>query len=386
MGTRSNPFYRYQNPALGQGFTGLAAAMFPQPDKTQSEIAAREAQAAANMALSAERDQSTRGKTIRNDRYDATPNDLAQLFMSGGRFQDEPLTSNPSYQPPAPIDWNNTNLLLDGLPEQDTQPMMLGGRTATDQMAAALQQMEAYGFKPQDIMKAVGMQQYLGSAGGDNPQSGLPFLPFVGGTPTAGTALSEADQGRISARDANESLNQATTVEGMRNQNRLDIEDVREGGRGARGTNTGRTPALPTVTPRLTAEMRDSIDKRVNDMGYANVESGAIDELTRFATQLYQDPSSDTFKNSAESVFATLDMLETGQMTGVSETLRKNFFGRERRDLNRVSPGERPAPASARPDIANVPGVPAGSRIGNQSAQGWEVLDPDGNLVGHIQE
>ncbi|MDV7398088.1 hypothetical protein RZS08_42190, partial [Arthrospira platensis SPKY1] len=112
--------------------------------KTQSEIAAREAQAAANMALAAERDQNTRGKTIKNDRYDAMPTELAQLFMSGGRFQDEPLTSNPLYQPPAPIDYG---AIMRGEPiQQEAQPMMLGGRTAADQFATALQQMEAYGF------------------------------------------------------------------------------------------------------------------------------------------------------------------------------------------------------------------------------------------------
>ena len=343
MGTRSNPFYRYQNPALGQGFSGLAAAMFPQPDKTQSEIAAREAQAAANMALAAERDQNTRGKTIKNDRYDAMPTELAQLFMSGGRFQDEPLTSNPLYQPPAPIDYG---AMMRGEPiPQEAQPMMLGGRTATDQFATALQQMEAYGFRPDQIMDAIGRMEYLNRAAGADPQAALPFAPFAGVTsPNANTALTPDAQNQISARNAQESLTQATQVEDMRNKNRIDIENIREDGRVSRGTSGGRTPALPTVTPRLTADMRTSLEQRVKAMGYANVEPGAIDELTRFATQLYQDPNNeDTFKNSAESVFATLDMLESGQMAGVSETLRKNFFGRPRRDLNRVPASERPA-------------------------------------------
>lgn len=345
MGTRSNPFYRYQNPALGQGFSGLAAAMFPQPDKTQSEIQAREAQAAANMALAAERDQNTRGKTIRNDRYDAMPTELAQLFMSGGQFQDEALTSNPLYQPPAPIDWNNTNLLLDGLPQQDTQPMMLGGRTAADQMAAALQQMEAYGFRPDQIMDAIGRMEYLNRAGGDDPQSALAFAPFAGVTsPNANTALTPEAQNQISARNAEESLSQALAVQRLQNEGRLNVETLKQDWQDARGPSGGRTPTIPFVPPRLTADMRANIDKRVKDMGYANVEPAAIDELTRFATQLYQDPNNeDTFKNSAESVFATLDMLEAGQLASVSETLRKNFFGRKRIDLNRVPPGERPA-------------------------------------------
>ncbi|MDV7400374.1 hypothetical protein RZS08_53660, partial [Arthrospira platensis SPKY1] len=77
----------------------MAAAMFPQPNKTQSEIQAREAQAAANMALAAERDQNTRGKTIRNDRYEAMPTELAQLFLSGGQFHDE-FERNPNWQAP----------------------------------------------------------------------------------------------------------------------------------------------------------------------------------------------------------------------------------------------------------------------------------------------
>jgi hypothetical protein len=386
MPSRSNPYYRYQNPHLGMAFDGLAGALFPQPNKTASEIQAREAQAAANMALAAERDQNTRGKQIKNDRYAAPPSELAQLFLSG-RLQDEPLTSNPLYEPPAPIDYG---AVFRGEPiPQDVQPMMLGGRTAADQMAAALQQMEALGFRPDQVLQAVGRQQYLNQAMGDDPQSALALAPFVGVNPNANTALDMEAQDRISARNANESLRQATTVEGMRNQNRIEVEGMREDGRSTRGTGSGGSAAsIPAVTPSTAKNMRESLDNRLKQMGYNNIEPQAIDEMLALSTRLFQDRDSDAFKNTALAVQEAVDMLEMGQVPGVSEVLGRSFFGGERRNLTRVPPSQRgaPAPAAALPDITTVPGIPAGARYGNRTAQGIEVLDRSGNLIGHIQE
>lgn len=407
MVTRANPYYQYQNPALGQAFAGIAEAMFPGMNKTQAEVLAKQAQAeasqgqaAASYALAAERGQTTRGKSIKNDRYEAMPTDLAALFLSGGIPKDEPMTSNPLYQPPAPIDYG---ALMRGEPiPQDTQPMFLGGRSATDQLAAALQQMEAYGFKPQDIMKAIGMQQYLGTAAGPDPQAALPFAPFAGVTsPNAGTALSPTAQNRISARDAAEAKDQATAVEGMRSQNRLEIEGIREDGRNSRDANkatkgTGtKAPTLPVVTPSTSKAMRESLSNRLGQMGYKTVAPEAVDELLALASRQFQDPNSDAFKNTALAVQNTVELLETGQVPGVAETLSRSFFGSERRNLNRVPPGERGAapaapaaakPGTTKPDIAKIPGIPQGSRLGTSTAQGWEVFDKSGKLIGHIKE
>jgi hypothetical protein len=345
MVTRTNPFYRYQNPALGQGFAGIAEALFPQPNKAASEIEARQAQAAANLALAAERDQNTRGKQIKNDRFEQMPTGLAEAILSGFQFQEQPMRMNPDYQAPAPIDWENTNLLTQGIPQQDIQPMMVEGRSRADQLAEALQQAQAYGFDLDKMLKSAGMMQYMNQAMGDNPQAALPFAPFAGITsPNANTALTAADQNRISARNADESLNQATTVEGMRNENRIEIEGMREDGRGARGTGrTGSAASIPAVTPSTAKNMRESLENRLKQMGYNNVEPQAVDEMLALSTRLFQDRDSDAFKNTALAVQEAVDMLEMGQVPGVSEVLRRSFFGGERRNLTRVPPGQRGA-------------------------------------------
>lgn len=407
MATRSNPYYQYQNPALGQAFQGIAQAMFPGVDKTQAEILAKQAQAGASQAqaaasysLAAERDQNTRGKSVKNDRYEAAPTDLASLFLSGGRLQDEPMRSNPLFQAPAPIDYS---AVMRGEPVfQDSEPAFLGGRTAVDQLAAALQQMEAYGFKPQEVMKAIGGMQYLNLAAGADPQAALPFAPFAGVTsPNAGTALSSSAQNRISARDAQEALTQATTVEGMRNQNRIEIEGMREDGRNTRGTGTGRTgtgstASIPAVTPSTAKAMRESLTNRLNQLGYSTIEPQAIDSMVSLASRLFQDKSSPAFKNSAQAVQEAVDMLEMGQVPDLTETTKRNFFGSEKRTLSRVPAAERgadPAPAAPaaakpakQPDLAKIPGVPSGSKIGKQTGQGWEVFDKSGKIIGYIQE
>lgn len=400
MATRANPFYRYQNPNLGMAFSGLAEALFPQaePQAAPADTMAREAQAAANFALAAERGENTRGKQIRNDRYAASPTDLAALFLSGGRLQDEELVLNPLSQAPAPIDWSNTNVLLDGIPQRDTQPMFLGGRSAVDQMAGALQMMEAYGFRPDQIMDAIGQLQFLQRAGGDDPQSALPFAPFAGITnPNPNTALSAADQDRISGRNADEALTQATTVEGMRNRNRLEVANLQEAGRDRRAADSPtstRTPTLPTLTPSTAASMRQSLEQRLRQLGHRRPSPEVLDEMTALAARLFQDPSSDAFKNVAVAVQEATEMLEMGMVPTISEQLKEGWFGRTSSTLTRIPPSERSAapqpaaPASAtRPDPSQVQGLPAGARIGNQrTPQGWEVLDRNGRLIGHIQE
>lgn len=397
MATRANPFYRFNNPALGQGFAGIAEALFPQPDKAASEIAAREAQAAANMALAAERDQNTRGKQIKNDRFEQMPTGLAEAILSGFQFQEEPMRMNPDYQAPAPIDWSSTNLLTQGLPQQDIQPMMLEGRTRADQLARALQEAQAYGLNLDDMLKSAGMMQYMNNAMGANPQAGLPFAPFVGVSPNAGTALSPTAQNQISARDAREALTQATTVEGMRNQNRLDVVDannrfqlttgiparlaealavqeLRNDGavqtqgvrnQGRTGGGTGSTASVPTVTPSTAKNMRESLDNRLKQMGYSNIEPQAVDEMLALSTRLFQDRNSSAFKNTALAVQEAVDMLEMGQVPGVSEVLGRTFFGGERRNLTRVPPGQRsgapaaPAPAAPAAAPAENPAIGA---------------------------
>jgi hypothetical protein len=99
MPTRQNPFYQYRTPGMGNMFAGLAEALFPAANTKamvdQSAAAENMAQAQANYSLADERDQNTRGKRIKNDRYDASPTALAELFLAGGRVQDDQLMLNP---------------------------------------------------------------------------------------------------------------------------------------------------------------------------------------------------------------------------------------------------------------------------------------------------
>jgi hypothetical protein len=372
MGTRSNPFYRYQNPQLGMAFDGITAALFPQPDKSASEIELRQAQAAAYRAQEAERNEKTRGTRMKNDRYEQMPTGLAEAILSGFQFPAAPAADQGAMMPGDPT--------ASGL-----QPQPVDNRPPAERLAAALQQAEAYGLDFRSMLQSSGLMQYMNQAMGDNPQDALPFAPFAGITsPNANTALTAEDQNRISARNADESLNQATTVEGMRNKNRIEIEGMREGGRAPRGTGSGGVSAssIPAVTPSTAKNMRDSLENRLKQMGYNNIEPQAVDEMLALSTRLFQDRDSEAFKNTALAVQEAVDMLEMGQVPGVSEVLRKRLFRDDARDLTRVPPSERGA-ASDLPDISTVPGIPAGSRYGNRTAQGIEILDRNGKLIGH---
>jgi hypothetical protein len=228
----------------------------------------------------------------------------------------------------------------------------------------------------------------------DDPQSALPFLPFPGGTPNANTALTPDAQGEISARNANESLRQATTVEDMRNQNRIEIEGIKQEGLDGRGGRTGSPSSVPNILPRTAREMRQEIESRLKDFDYNTIEPQAVDELLDLATRLFQDPDSGVFKNSAGAVQEVLDMLEMGQLdtlreqTKSSQGLLQNIsrlvpftgvpLSGSTTSLTRVPPGDR-----GLPDISTVPGIPAGSRYGNRTAQGIEILDRNGKLIGH---
>jgi hypothetical protein len=197
--------------------------------------------------------------------------------------------------------------------------MMLGGRTAVDQMAAALQQMEALGFNPDQVLQAVGRQQYLNQAMGDDPQSALALAPFVGVNPNANTALSATDQNRISARNADESLNQSLQTQELRNQGSLDVEQMRQDGLASRGGRTGSPSSVPNILPKMANDMRQEIESRLKDFNYNTIEPQAVDELLGVATRLFQDPDSGVFKNSAGAVQEAMDRLEMGQL----DTLRE---------------------------------------------------------------
>lgn len=220
MPVRENPFYRYRNPAVGYGMEGLASAMFGGQANPvqQSQITENQAQAAAAQALAGYRGEQTRGERDVNNAMTTAPSAIAELLLSGGVLQSDPMRANPDYKAPTPIDFASifTN------PAQVNQPIsspMLPGATAQDKMAAAIQEAAIRKIKLDDLLKAAGITGYQQRITGPNPDSALGFAPFAGVTsPNANTALTTGAQDRISARDAGEASSQAQAVARIQQQ------------------------------------------------------------------------------------------------------------------------------------------------------------------------
>lgn len=213
MPYRQNPFYQYANPGMGQAFEGLAATLFPGGKDALNTAHADSYAANADMsrAHAGKYREETRGLRDKNDASVAMPQALAELFMSGGNLKDDPMRRNPDYKEPAPIDWNN--VLTTKIEPVSDAPMFLGGTTAKDKMAAAIQEAQIRGMKMDDVLKAAGLAEYLRRMGGDKPDGALGFSPFAGvHAPNTQTALTTGRQDQISARDSAE----ANSLEGVR--------------------------------------------------------------------------------------------------------------------------------------------------------------------------
>jgi hypothetical protein len=224
VGNRSNPFYRYNNPALGMGFEGLAAAMFPgrvdpriQSGAIENLAQARQADTAAGMNV-----ERTRGYRDVNDAMMDDPNSIAELLLGGGVLKDDPMRMNPDYREPTPIDFN----AIFSRPEQLDQPvssMTLPGKTAQDKMAMAVREAAIRKIPLDQLLKAAGISEYQRRAFGDKPDTALPAAPFVGVSPNKNTALSTTRQDTMRSEDAGwaqtkqDSINKSgETKEGMR--------------------------------------------------------------------------------------------------------------------------------------------------------------------------
>jgi transposase-like protein len=274
-------------------------------------------------------------------------------------------------------------------------------------MATALQQMEAYGFTPEQIFKGVGMQQYLNAAGGADPQSGLPYAPFVGVNPNTQTALTPEAQGQISMRDSNESIAQSLITAIQQGENSARVANINQAGANQRnnatiaaresgGAGGGTKPTnVPTVSPTVAGAIKKQVTDQAANLGYT-LEPSAIDFVATEATRRYQDPESDGFKNVQGAVLSVVDDLANGVLTGVESERQGEtnlfdmstwgFNGPPRTVVKRPTPGQPAAAAGKQPNLANIPGVPAGAKLGKQTAQGWEVFDKSGKVIGHIQE
>lgn len=227
MATRANPFYTYRNPGLGQGFNGMAEAMFSggaDPLK-QSGAVENMAQARAADALAGYRGEQARGQRDMNNAMVSPASALAELFLGGGVLKDDPFRANPDFQPAPAVDYGNILTSQAPAPGPVTSAI-LSGLTAQDKMAMAIQEAAVRNLKLDDVMKAAGMAGFASRAASSDPNTALAFAPYVGLNPNTQTALSTVRQDAISARDADEEQAKQDSI----NTTNLQRERIQQGG------------------------------------------------------------------------------------------------------------------------------------------------------------
>jgi hypothetical protein len=225
MPTRQNPFYQYQNRAVGQAFNGLASIFSGADPVKQSMVTENQAQARSADATAGYRTEQTRGERNTNDAMMAPPTTLAELFLSGGRATDDPLQRNPNYTDPAPTDYS-----LSAQPMAEPQSMFQPTRTANDKVAAALQEALIRGVKVDDIAKLFGQGGYLNAVNSGKPEDGMGYMPLFGQMPNQNTALSVGRQDAMSARDAAEEQVKQDSI----NKTNITRENLQQGGANSR--------------------------------------------------------------------------------------------------------------------------------------------------------
>lgn len=264
MPNRPNPFYRYTNPALGMGFNGLAAAMFPD----QSMDAVRQAAAVENMAQARQADamagfnnERARGQRNENDAMVADPRIIGQFIANGGTFQDDPLMRNRSYNPQiAPTDFASILTTEPAIAQPSASPFM-PQNTAADKFASMIQEAAIRKIPLDKLMEAAGVAEYLRRIGGPNPDSALAAAPFAGvRSPNADTALTTTRQDQISARNSAEDIAKQETV----NKTNLSREEMQQTGSNQRNDATNRTNLTREGMQQSGADRRNkySVDNR----------------------------------------------------------------------------------------------------------------------------
>lgn len=225
MATRQNPFYQYRNPAIGQAFNGITAAMFPDMDQ-RAQSAAMENMAQADMATAnaGKYREQTRGYRDVNNAMMTNPNSIAELIMSGGNLKDDPIQKNPAYREMQPVSYDN---ILTQPPQVPMESMFMPGMSAQEKMAAAIQEATIRKLDLDRVLKAAGMNEYQRRAAGANPDMALPFAPFAGITsPNTQTALTPGRQDAISARDNSEAIAlEGTRQAGANSRNQYSVDN-----------------------------------------------------------------------------------------------------------------------------------------------------------------
>lgn len=357
MTTRSNPFYQYRDPNLGNMFNGIAGVMAAPAQSERDAASAMQSQALANK-YGAE----TAGIRSKNDAMNTAPAMLAELFRSGGVVTDDPFTRNPNYVPPSdePTDFSLT-APAPTMPE----PYFNAGRSADEKMGMAMQEALMRGIKIDDIAKIFAQGAFLNNANAGTPEAGMGFMPLFGSAPTTSTALSTGRQDDMSARDADEARRLAELVARMQGVNSANVANINQDAQNVRnlinnqnaGARGAQPSAVPNVTPAIIKGMTNVVNERLQGLGFRNVDPRVVDGLVSVASQRYQDPNAiAAFKNPAAAVDAVLNEIKDGTLPGFeSATQPGGFFSRESKSLSRTAPASAPTQdplAGARAAIA----------------------------------
>lgn len=379
MPTKPNPYYtgNYANPYMAELADTLAAIFAPRSPKPEDAALAyqRTMSGGQSAALADKYTAETAGINLKNDALAAPPRMLAELFLQGGRFSDDPLYMNPNYTPPPPTDYSLAAALH---PQPEISSMFMPTVTAADKMGAALQEFLVRGGKFEDFARIIGQARYLAQVDAGNPDGGMPFMPLFGQMPTTSTALTTQRQDAISARDAAEALAQATAVERIRGDNSARVASINQAGADrrnnaaiasrerlaqlrlevdgdgrVRSTTTGsKPPVVPALSGPLATEMREQLEVFLNNEGY-EVDPPALDILFTEAARLFQDPNSDAFKNPVVAAANIVTMLRQGQVAGVGTERRgEGWLDGKPRDAVVRQPAKPAAPKAAPPTAA----------------------------------
>jgi hypothetical protein len=365
MPARSNPFYTYQNPEIGQGFDGLAAIMTSSGGR-QSSTAPRPPSPNA-IALADKYRAETQGIITKNQALETPPAMLAELFMSGGKVADDPFERNPNYNPDQQVGLPADFDLTTPMPVAEYQPMFQSGRSAQEKMGMAIQEALVRGIKADEIAKLFAQGGYLANVNAGTPEAGMPYMPLFGSAPTTSTALTVDQQNKMSARDAGEAKAQAEAVARIQGVNSANVANINQAGQDRRFANKppgstgagGRAPTIPAVTPATIKGMTNVVNERLKGLGFKDVDPRVVDGLVSVASQRYQDPNV-AFKNPAAAVDTVLNDLNAGTLPGFeSATQPGGFFSRDKKTLSRNAPAPAPAPATPAPATRPLKTAPA---------------------------
>lgn len=383
MATKPNPYYakNFANPHMAQINDTLAALFAPRATDVPSRILENEAQARQADALAGKYGAETTGIRNKNDAMSTPPAMLADLFMSGGKVQDDPFRMNPNYKESGPTDFS-----LTAKPMPEPQPMTLPGLTARDKIAGAIQEALMRGVKIDDIAKFAAQGGFLNNVNAGTPEAGMPYMPLFGSAPTTSTALTTNRQDAMSARDAAENKTQAESVATIQGQNQARVANINQAGANQRnaanissretiaglrieagqikGGKSTKPPVIPGLSPALAKNLRGQLESFINNQGL-QVEPTALDVIFTEAARMYQDPNSDAFKNPIVAASNVLEQLQSGGVDGVSAQTEQPSMLKELFTLGTAQPK---TSYKRTPGAAPAPAAPAASRSAPPSA------------------